>query len=454
MSAPPFGNWPPTQPPVTSVFGRVGAVVAAAGDYTSTQITNASAVAGATVTLALNALATGVASLTSSGISNLSSVSGATVTAALNTLLSAIAALSAAISALTSTSIANASAVTGATVTAALTTLNAAITAANATIAALTSTAIANASAVTGATVTAALTTLSAAITAANATIAALTSTSIANASSISGATVTAALNSLLASRGARDPIWDAPTVAGPNDEEFNTDVLAAGTWSIALTASLGTPMTRDGAIDLTQNVASGHYRSSAIGGTLYVQLRQNEEVMIWKTIAAAQSGNLLWFAGVGFQNEIGTASAVDPRCSLQWCNNNAGVPSFADRAFIRTTSSGEAYQMLTVTAGATISNVSTNTFTLMPLQGLALHINHGSAAAGNVGAFGFARNGTLATVCNGNGQQFNAANSKIVFNLQANTAQPPVSGVNNCMFALHFMRSIDLAAGQWIAQA
>ena len=41
---------------VTSVFGRVGAVVAQAGDYDSGQITNASGVAGATVTAALNTL--------------------------------------------------------------------------------------------------------------------------------------------------------------------------------------------------------------------------------------------------------------------------------------------------------------------------------------------------------------------------------------------------------------
>lgn len=41
---------------VTSVFARVGAIVAVAGDYTSTLITNLSTVFGATVTAALNAL--------------------------------------------------------------------------------------------------------------------------------------------------------------------------------------------------------------------------------------------------------------------------------------------------------------------------------------------------------------------------------------------------------------
>jgi hypothetical protein len=46
---------------VTSVFGRVGAVVAQNGDYDSSQITNLSGVAGATVTAALDTLNTAVA---------------------------------------------------------------------------------------------------------------------------------------------------------------------------------------------------------------------------------------------------------------------------------------------------------------------------------------------------------------------------------------------------------
>ena len=41
---------------VSSVFGRVGAVTAANGDYNSTNITNSSAVSGADVTAALNSL--------------------------------------------------------------------------------------------------------------------------------------------------------------------------------------------------------------------------------------------------------------------------------------------------------------------------------------------------------------------------------------------------------------
>lgn len=57
---------------VTSVFGRVGAVVAALGDYGSSLITNQSTVAGSTVTNALNTLAAVISSL----VTGVSSVFG------------------------------------------------------------------------------------------------------------------------------------------------------------------------------------------------------------------------------------------------------------------------------------------------------------------------------------------------------------------------------------------
>lgn len=91
---------------VTSVFGRIGAVVAALGDYAASLVNNDSSVAGTTVKDALNTLkaASGVSSVFSrtgavvaalndyaaSLINNDSSVTGATVKDALNTLLAAI----------------------------------------------------------------------------------------------------------------------------------------------------------------------------------------------------------------------------------------------------------------------------------------------------------------------------------------------------------------------------
>jgi hypothetical protein len=258
---------------------------------------------------------------------------------------------------------------------------------------------------------------------------------------------------SLDAVYGTRNPVWDRPTTGTSDDDEFDIDTLASGAWSISLTASMGTPMTRDGALDMSQAIASGHYRSSVIGGVLHLQIRQNEEVFMWKTVAGALSSHQIWFAGIGMITEMGTANTLDPRFSLQYTKNNGGVPSFADRAFIRTLTSNESYQLFSQTASATVSNLSTNPFSLAMMEGIALRINHGSAAAGNFGGFGFKRNGTILTVLNGNSQQFNSATDKVGFNLQGNTAQSP-TGVNNTLFLLHFFRRVDIGAGKWLAQA
>jgi hypothetical protein len=246
---------------VASVFTRTGAVVAVAGDYTSTLVTNSSAVTGATVTAALNtlntqvgALVTGVSSVfartgavvavagdyTSTLITNSSSVVGSTVTAALNTLLAALPTAGAVSSVFTrtgavvavagdynSTHITNSSGVTGATVTAALNTLNARVTGVSSVFTRTgavvavsgdyTSTLVTNSSTVVGATVTAALDTLKTSITAlvtgvssvfgrAGAVVAVAgdyTSTTVTNLSTVSGSTVTAALNTLNTQVGA-----------------------------------------------------------------------------------------------------------------------------------------------------------------------------------------------------------------------------------------------------------
>jgi hypothetical protein len=59
---------------VQSVFGRTGVVSAASGDYTSTQITNSSAVSGATVTAALNTINSFLATLGTMATQNANNV--------------------------------------------------------------------------------------------------------------------------------------------------------------------------------------------------------------------------------------------------------------------------------------------------------------------------------------------------------------------------------------------
>lgn len=71
---------------VSSVFGRSGAVTAQSGDYGSDLIANDSGVAGANVSDALDVVDTRITALNSDNISNNSGVAGASVSDALDTL--------------------------------------------------------------------------------------------------------------------------------------------------------------------------------------------------------------------------------------------------------------------------------------------------------------------------------------------------------------------------------
>jgi hypothetical protein len=198
-------------PPVTltSVFGRVGAVIALLNDYTASLITNNSVVVGATVQAALNTLQSEITALAAGSVTSVFARTGAVV-AALNDYAASL--------------ISNDSGVTGATVKAALDTLQAEIAAltpgtvtsvfgrSGAVVAVANdynSTQINNTSIVVGATVQAALNTLQGEITGAavssvfgrtGAVVAAAndySTTQINNVSTVVGATLTAALNLL-----------------------------------------------------------------------------------------------------------------------------------------------------------------------------------------------------------------------------------------------------------------
>jgi hypothetical protein len=196
--------------PVASVFGRLGAVIAALNDYTAGQIFNNSGVTGATVQAALNTLQAEITAIPASTVASVFGRVGAVV-AVLNDYAASL--------------IANDSGVVGATVKAALDTLQAEIAAltpgtvtsvfgrSGAVVAVAndyTATQINNTSIVVGATVQAALNTLQGLITGAavssvfgrTGAVAAAsgdyTTTQITNASSVAGATDTAALNTLL----------------------------------------------------------------------------------------------------------------------------------------------------------------------------------------------------------------------------------------------------------------
>ncbi|HEY0468882.1 MAG TPA: hypothetical protein VGC79_32040, partial [Polyangiaceae bacterium] len=71
---------------VTSWDGRTGAVVPLSGDYDSDEVDNASTVAGASVSDALETLDTRIDDLDSDDVANASTVTGASVSDALETL--------------------------------------------------------------------------------------------------------------------------------------------------------------------------------------------------------------------------------------------------------------------------------------------------------------------------------------------------------------------------------
>ena len=217
--------------PVSSVFGRVGAVVALLGDYAASLVTNDSGVTGATVKDALDELAAEIAAIPPAPVSSVFGRIGAVV---------------AAVNDYAASQVNNDSTVTGATVKDALQQLRADILAIVATIAALTSSDIGNASAVAGATVTAALNALLAAIPAVpvssvfgrvGAVVAAVNdyaASQVSNDSSVAGATVKAALNTLLSSGGAVASVFGrtGAVVAAANDyaaSQVNNDSSVTG---------------------------------------------------------------------------------------------------------------------------------------------------------------------------------------------------------------------------------
>jgi hypothetical protein len=242
---PPWYGWPPggDTSDVTSVFTRTGAVVATAGDYKASQVTNDSSVAGATVKDALqNAAGAGaVASVftrtgavvatagdyAASQVTNDSAVSGARVSNALNTLAAAITALVTGVSSVygragavvatagdyLASQVTNDSAVSGARVSNALNTLATAI-------AALV-TGVSSVYGRTGAVVSAAGDYLA---------------SQVNNDSSVSGTHVSDALNTLLAAIGTTSPVWMVDVYpASPNARDSEgANTTGWSTWSPA----------------------------------------------------------------------------------------------------------------------------------------------------------------------------------------------------------------------------
>jgi hypothetical protein len=258
---------------------------------------------------------------------------------------------------------------------------------------------------------------------------------------------------------GNRDPIWDPPTTASADDDEFTTDVLALGTggWTAALAGTPGTPMTRDGAINLSVVPASGHYRSSCIGSTLLIQIRSSETFLMWKQFAGALSTAQLWFAGVGLHNEPNSAAADYQPFSMQVYKDAAGLPDLNNRSILRWQSNLERCEVVTIAGGVTSAVTSYNMPTA-PYDGMVMRVDHSTTSGLNFGGFPFRRNGTIGSVLQSTAAsvRFNAATDKIGITFRSQVAvgvDPFVGPPTTALFSLHFLRRVPLASG-WIAQA
>lgn len=253
-----------------------------------------------------------------------------------------------------------------------------------------------------------------------------------------------------------RDPIWDRPTTPSADDEEFDTDVLASGgVWTIGLSGTPGTAMTRDGAIDLTQNIASGHYRSSCLGSTLFVQLRPNEFATIWKTVAAALTTSQIWFAGIGGHQEPGTANANNPFMALTISKNLSGAPDLANRHVYRALTNGNERNVLTTVSGGVASADVISATPIIQMDGMAIRVDHPSTTGTNFSGWMWRRNGNTGFICQSQTSNlaFNASTDKIGITVGANGTVQVVPFVTSNLFALHFLRRVPTAGG-WLAQA
>lgn len=294
------------------------------------------------------------------------------------------------------------------------------------------------------------------------------TSSQITNLSNVAGATVTAALDTLAAGLVTqRNPIWDPPTVPSTDDDEMLLDpfngINPTRGWTLALAATPAVPMTRDGEFNLTQTPAAGHFRSSCIGGTLFIQLRTNETVLMWKTLAGALTTSQFWFTGVGWMNEPSKPSVETNSYFLEIAKNNAGSPSINDRAIVRWQTGtpanpllNERMELVTIAGGVIAPAVVSPDQPAAPYDGLVMRVDHNSAAANAIGGFPFRDHSMLGNgiVSNANTQAYNSATDKIVIGMRAQTAVPVVPGTTTGFFALHFLRRVPTSNPGLLAQA
>lgn len=255
----------PPSAPVSSIFGRTGAVVAAVGDYVASKISNDSAVSGATTKDALNALAAAISSI----VIPVTSVFGRT------------GAIVATLGDYVASKISNDSSVSGSTVKAALESLSAAIT-------------VSSVFGRTGAVVAAAGDYVASKIT---------------NDSTVTGTHVNDALDSLYTSAQGRSPYITIPVSPNAFDDEFSSGSADLATRGYTVVNG-STTLTRSGDIDPwnATGPVGNTYWSTLIGSWLFIQAAPGVQIDIYKTISLSAGDS--YFARVSGTFHMGVTSA------------------------------------------------------------------------------------------------------------------------------------------------
>lgn len=244
----------------------------------------------------------------------------------------------------------------------------------------------------------------------------------------------------------ARDSIWDPPSSPSADDDEFTVDTLASGAWT--------TSFTRDGAVDMTATVATGHYRSSVIGSTLFLQVLKTDNFTMHKTVAGALSTDQLWFMAYG---GIGDYPSSQPLVTFGLYKNSAGSIDFNNESIVRAANSNFRIESVAKVASVTNSNNVGSQFDagVTGFDGLYLRVNHGSAAANNAYGGAWKRNGLYTGHLAGlNGPQFNASTDRVAMSVFTSPhTQDPQTGVGQSLIAFHMMRRMNTNS-VWFAQA
>jgi hypothetical protein len=227
--------------------------------------------------------------------------------------------------------------------------------------------------------------------------------------------------------------------------------------WKIWADATpIVTLYTRAGTIDMTATLSANTFRSAVVGSTLFVQVPQSVLVVMAKQYAGALSNKQLWwaaFAGSG-DSSVVTGNNNDPRQSIVFWKDLAGVPDPNNRAQVRHVTNGDHWEVITSGGGTTNNAGTTINGIAMYTNGAGARIDHGSSASSNFNGFTWSRNGQLSTLGLGQCTQYNASTNWYGFMFGSNSSTNGLDGAGkSALFAFHFIRRTAFATCTGIAQ-